>query len=533
VLNLRYPGKETRLWYLVPCVDTVVLLAGFALCARFRWRIPLTVHAGLALLCLAIRFLRVADGVSTRIFHHPFSLYTNAVLLPELPTLLRTTLSGVALVLAGLALVAGIAVIGVTTYRASRALERALADQVNVKLLTALGVTLLFTSAIPREKPDARFLGAFASSGVSRLVAEGTAVVRGRRAREQKQRDIAAMRRRLAGISTDLSKLGGADVLLVLIESYGRVVLEDPAYDKEVRPALVRVERELGQRGYQMASGVLDSPRFGGGSALAHATLNTGVVTADPFEYDILCAEQPETVADFFRAAGYLTVLVQPATKPKPHTCEYLHFDRKYYAADFDYRGPDLGWGKLADQYVLDFVHRRELVARSQPRFIEYALITSHMPWLAQASVVRDWSRIGDGSVLATLPIKRHATTFSNFEQGGTAYISAVLYDLEVLESYLATEVHPDTLIILLGDHQPPGITRGTVERGVPVHVLSRRAELVQPFRARGYQPGMIPRLGGPHPGMESFLFEFLRDFSRDLRQTSRDSAGQRPKPTP
>jgi hypothetical protein len=402
-----------------------------------------------------------------------------------------------------------------------------------VKLFAALTAAFLFASAIPRAKPDERFVGAFASSGFARLFAEGRAVAHAQQTREQKQREVRDARERLAQLPTDLAKLGGADVLLVLVESYGEVVLEDASYAARVRPALERMERELGARGYQVASSLLDSPRFGGGSSLAHATLNTGVVTSDPLEFDILCAEQPRTLADFFRAAGYLTVLVQPATKPRPGGCEYLRFERKYFAASFDYRGPNLGWNTLADQYVLDFVHRRELVDRKRPRFIEYALITSHTPWLAQASVVKDWSRIGDGSVLATLPIKRHPTTWSNLEQAGAAYIDAIVYDLEVLESYLATEVHNDTLVIILGDHQPPGVTRASVGRGVPIHVLSRRAELVAPFRARGYHLGMVPPLDGPHPGMESFLFAFLRDFSRDLRQTSWDSATQAPRPNP
>ncbi|HEV8548670.1 MAG TPA: hypothetical protein VGQ57_06575, partial [Polyangiaceae bacterium] len=56
---------------------------------------------------------------------------------------------------------------------------------------------------------------------------------------------------------------------------------------------------------------------------------------------------------------------------------------------------------------------------------------------------------------------------------------------------------------------------------GVPIHVLSRRHALVEPFVARGYQAGMSPALSGARPGMESFLFSFLRDFSEDLRQTS------------
>jgi hypothetical protein len=77
-------------------------------------------------------------------------------------------------------------------------------------------------------------------------------------------------------------------------------------------------------------------------------------------------------------------------------------------------------------------------------------------------------------------------------------------------------------LVIIVGDHQPPGgVTRSSTGHGVPIHVLSRKSALVAPFLARGYASGMWPRESSKRPGMESFLFDFVRDFSSDLRQTS------------
>src|SRR6185436_8214988 len=168
-----------------------------------------------------------------------------------------------------------------------------------------------------------------------------------------------------------------------------------------------------------------------------------------------------------------------------PDKRRYLTFDASYFGAAFDYRGPSFGWGTLPDQYVIDFVDRRELSQRapSGPRFVEYALITSHAPWTRQATVVRDWSAVGDGSVFSSLPIKEHATSWSHLEGASGAYADALVYDLEVLRRYLADRVKDDTLVIILGDHQPPGgVTGQSNGHGVPIHVLSRKRALVEPF---------------------------------------------------
>jgi hypothetical protein len=70
--------------------------------------------------------------------------------------------------------------------------------------------------------------------------------------------------------------------------------------------------------------------------------------------------------------------------------------------------------------------------------------------------------------------------------------------------------------VIILGDHQPLAeLTRWSPSAAVPVHVISRRRELVEPFLARGYRPGLRPSLSGARAGMETFLSSFLRDFSR------------------
>jgi hypothetical protein len=38
--------------------------------------------------------------------------------------------------------------------------------------------------------------------------------------------------------------------------------------------------------------------------------------------------------------------------------------------------------------------------------------------------------------------------------------------------------------------------------------------EILNPFQERGFRPGLIPTQPPPHDGIESFLFDFLADFS-------------------
>jgi hypothetical protein len=522
VANVRFPSEESRLWFL-PCIDTVVLLGVFALLGRRGERAPRAVHVALAFLFVVVRFFRVADGISTRAFERKFDLYVNLMLLPELPRLLRTTLSVGQILLLALGIVLGMSLLGFGCYVALRASERSLAEPRNRVLFGACAFAFVVYSLVPAPL-RARVARPPAASAMARLFAEARSVIHASGTYDRERLAVQAARARFERTPNNLAQLEGADVLLFIVESYGETVLEDPAYLPAIQREFSAFDRELGASGYTIASSVLDSPTFGGCSWFAHAALDTGLRVEDQHAFQALASQNPLTIADLFHAAGYRTVLAQPATE-RPATHEYLRFDSEYFAAAFDYRGPELGWGRFPDQFVIDFIHRHELVDRKLPRFVEYALVTSHVPWLAEASVLDDWSRIGDGSVFSTLPIRRHATEWTNIDQASDAYLDAIVYDLEVLRRYLASELHNDTLVIIVGDHQPPGgATRSSSGHGVPVHVLSRKDALVAPFRARGYAEGMRPVEKSPRQGMESFLFGFVRDFSADLRQTSWES---------
>jgi hypothetical protein len=169
----------------------------------------------------------------------------------------------------------------------------------------------------------------------------------------------------------------------------------------------------------------------------------------------------------------------------------------------------------MPDQYVLDFVYRHEVSQHPPPLFVEYVLISSHAPWSDLPRLVNDWSTLNNGAIYSRLGTIHFPIEWPNFSNASEAYIQSIVYDLEVLKRYISKFVEDDSLLILLGDHQPVADVNGqSPSLGVPIHVLSRNPALLEPFLARGYLPGMWAQRSGEKPGLESFLIDFLRDFS-------------------
>jgi hypothetical protein len=374
-----------------------------------------------------------------------------------------------------------------------------------------------------RRRDPHLHVGLFGASIVPRLARELSFLRHAPEYRREQAAGITRVREHLRALPCALDRLHRADVLLILVESYGETVFDRPDYARRMAPIYDAFEGELGRRGFATASSLLASPTYGGRSWLAHGTLATGVRVEDGLAYTVLLETQPPplTMAGFFREAGYRTVLVQPGTTRRWPEGEVIGFDQKYYAMDLDYRGPSFKWATMPDQYVIDFVHRREIARRPPegraPLFVEYALVSSHSPWSVQPRLVDDWDRLRDGgAIFNALPPVLYPVTWSNLAVGGEAYVTSLIYDLEMLRRYLAERVADDALVIILGDHQPSAeVTDDSPSHGVPVHVISRDHSFIQRFVAAGYVPGMrAARVARPLPGMESFLPQLLQMFS-------------------
>jgi phosphatidylglycerophosphate synthase len=516
MINLRYPGSEPRAWYFLPSLDVTILFAALALLGLVGWRLPWGARVPLVVAVIVIRALRIGDGVTGYYFGKLFNLYTDLPLTPELIRYAHSTFAAWKFYAGALAALAAVALLVLLV-------DRALGYAANYftrrrRILIFLGLAAPFAIASPFLTYDSRYnqryAGAFGASVWPRLQHEALFLIN---VVDHRQAGMAAIGRTqevLRHTPSGLERLHHANVYLIFVESYGVTVLDRESFAKRALPALKTMQADLTRAGFTSASGVMDSATYGGMSWLAHATLFTGVRTSDQLQYDLLGVSHPKSLARIAREAGYHTILVQPNTNRPSHTADFYDFDETFKLWDFDYAGPAFAWAAMPDQYALDFIHRHVIAKYPRPLFVSYALVSSHAPWSHVPTMVADWSKIGNGSVYNDLPFKRAYTNWPNFTNAAEPYLDSILYDLQVLDSYLTSFIDDDSLVILLGDHQPVSeITEDSLSWAVPVHVISRDANLVAPFVAHGYASGMIPNRNSNSP-MEAFLADFLRAFS-------------------
>ncbi|HEY0714049.1 MAG TPA: sulfatase-like hydrolase/transferase, partial [Polyangia bacterium] len=501
-----------------------ILLVAFALWGGVRRRAPgWSLWLATGALVAALLF-HMGDGLVRDGWRRPINLSLDLPLLPDLARLLRSTVAPAALAVGAVAgLVLAVLLSVLIRGALGRATKHVAASPRNLVEVAIVSLVTVALSAASPKSTTGESIAGFSPSVVPRWIEQIRFVADARRLRESKAVEIAAVQAHLGGLPSGLEKLAGTDVLVFFIESYGHTVYTNPHHERVMSGVHRRFADELARLGMSVATGQLAAPVQGGGSWMAHATFAAGVRIADGLEFAVLRQTQPplRTMATFFRQAGYRTLLVQPGTtRPWPEG-EVTGYDRRYYAPDLAYQGPTFDWAPMPDQYVVDFIARKEITAAARPPvFATFALVSSHAPWGVLPPLV-DWAKLEAGRIYNEVPPTRFPVNWQTLSRASDAYLASLAYDFTVIGEYLPRLARPDTLILVLGDHQPhAAVTGAPPAPEVPVHVISRNRALVQAFTHAAGQSdakfidGMRPDLGQPAPGMETFLADFLRRLS-------------------
>jgi hypothetical protein len=372
-----------------------------------------------------------------------------------------------------------------------------------------LVTALLGLSVVGSEPVASTSAASYAVGQVTRIPAE---------IRDQRRFERATRHDPLASAPADslLTGLRGKDVLVVFVESYGRVAVEGSSFSPGVDAVLDRGTRRLRADGFGSRSAFLTSPTFGGISWLAHSTLQSGLWVDSQRRYDVLLRSRRATLTQAFGRAGWRTVSDVPAITSDWPQGRFYGYDTFYDSRTVGYAGPRFGYPTMPDQFTLDAFHRLELARHPRrPVMAEIDLVTSHAPWSRIPRLVAQ-RRVGDGSVFDGMPqrLPSKSVVWRSSSRIKRAYGQSVAYSLRSLVSFVHAYGDKDLVLVVLGDHQPATVVSGRdAGHDVPVTVVARDPAVTRRFADWGWQPGLRPRADAPVWRMDRFRDRFLAGF--------------------
>jgi hypothetical protein len=129
-----------------------------------------------------------------------------------------------------------------------------------------------------------------------------------------------------------------------------------------------------------------------------------------------------------------------------------------------------------------------------QPLFVVFPTIMSHMPFNPVPPYLAEWGQLSDAGAFGGVPEKPAPGAIGDWRALRTSYRAAIRYNFDILDGFLRHRAPNDAFVIVLGDHQPPAIVSGSgAQWTVPVHIISRRKDLLAQFHREGMQQGLRP----------------------------------------
>lgn len=469
-----------------------------------RWLAALLLGAGV--------IFRIADMSAFMVFARPFNPVLDTYLLADGFHLLTTSIGWIGAVVVSILLVAlAVAIILLSWFALGRAralLLLAPPQRAGVVLLVGLALwTGLFFTGVPRVSKY------FYDQLAMHVANTRTSLEELRSFREVVNIDAYAD---VPGESL-FGALRGKDVLVVFVESYGRIVIDSEHYSPYIRPALQEATTALESQGFEARSGFLTSPTVGGISWLAHGTALSGMWIDSQIRYDSLMISERASLVRLFNRAGWRTLGIMPAVTMAWPEGQYFGYDHVYDARELAYQGKPFNYVTMPDQFTLaQFQKLERTPGERQPVMAEIALISSHAPWTPVPELI-DWRVVGDGSVFDEQATSDDPpeVVWQDRQRVLEHYRGTVDYVVQTLVSFATTFGDENLVMLILGDHQPmPYVTDETENRDVMVHLIAKDPAVLEAVADWQWTDGMLPADDAPVWRMDEIRDKFIEAFS-------------------
>lgn len=292
-----------------------------------------------------------------------------------------------------------------------------------------------------------------------------------------------------------LSALQSKDVYIIFLESFGAVLYDNSEAKARTDRGRAALLQSIQKTQRHVVSAFFSSPTIGGASDLAHMSLLAGVDLSDPRRHDLLLTTDRPTLISLFRKAGYQTFGLYHAVSWAWPEKAYYNFDVYLDGPALNYRGPSIGFWHIPDQFAIarfeQMYPRRE---NQPPRFLFFPTISSHFPFSPVPPYQPDWQKILSDQPFGTQEMNRVRAEKVNWLNMAEDYLRTINYTFDWLTGYLAQPEPRDTVIILIGDHQPSANVMGDGQPWhVPVYVITKDRAILARFEAQGFEKGLSP----------------------------------------
>ena len=304
--------------------------------------------------------------------------------------------------------------------------------------------------------------------------------------------------------------LGGADLYVIFVESYGVAAFEDPARRPRLEAAAERWAQDAEAGGFDYRSAQIQSPTFGGGSWRAHASLLSGVWLEREALYRALIASDRISLVRLFgrRATGrWRSSRASRESGPRAPGTASTGFTTG------GNRLPRPGNGLVGSSGPVHPLRPPSAgdPNRYRPLFAKVSLIMSHIPYWPVPPYVTPWSRFDAGTAYEG-PLRSVAhDDYRDLAELSERYLTSLEYQFRILGGFLREFAPRRALVAVIGDHQPPRLSLHDSDTwATPIHLFSRDPSLLVPFESLGFTRTLVPDAGTSWR---------MSDFPRDLSE--------------
>ncbi len=511
-LHNVWPTPAVRLAQPVPELSIelmLVLLAVLAWAVR-RGALPAALPAVLAALWLLLAVARYLEITAPALYGRPVNLYWDLRHVGNVAQMLAKAASPAVALALLLALVAACGIVFLALRLAWRRVSAAAIHATERRVLAGLAslVAVVWLAGMAGHAPAPGWLRF--SVPVTATIADQLVLVT-RAFADARQAPVDG-NRATAKSPPSFAALDGDDLLLVFLESYGSITLDEPALAERLAGERASLAQAVAASGRLAVSATVVAPTFGGNSWLSHLSLLSGRDVAEQGAYARAMQGSGSTLVGDFTRAGYETLALMPGLRQAWPEGAFYRFDRILGADALDYRGPAFGWWRIPDQFVLARLDNEPRAGR--PRFVFFTTISSHAPFRPTPPYQPDWTRL-IGPTPFGAEAERAIAIEPNWTNLAPAYADSIAYALQWLAGYLERQAGADLTVVVLGDHQPPAAVSGTGrDWTVPVHVISRRGAVLDALLGAGFVAGLEPHSApiGTTGGLRALLSRAFSD---------------------